>query len=259
MTRRTTAALVVAGALGAAAATTIGLLLVRVRTAERRAWSWRPVAGDGGPPAGSAVVVFGGRTRPDGPTGEVRARLDHAHDLRRSGAGEVIVVSGGDDEMVVMSDYLVGRGVPPSVIVHGRPGRNTRETVTTMRRLADRDGLGPLLAVTSGYHARRVEDEARRVGIDTEVAAPRTSPESLIPRVHRVRVATEAVAIAWYALPDSWTRRVPGPVRRLRYVVPRILARPRPEDVIHLQGHGEVGAEQGAGAPSAPATAGPAE
>ena len=228
-----------AGLRGAGAVTAglvaagVGWLTVRVRRAETRALA-SPVASR--PPGArdrAALVVFGGRVRPDGPCAELRARLDHARRLWLAGAAPLVAVSGGLDgdldEVAAMADYLVRAGLPPDAVRPARPGGTTRETMRTLRRQADRDGLGPFVAVSSAYHARRILDEARRLGLDVVVSAPTDAPENRLRHVRRVRLGTEVVATVWYALPDRWTRRTPAGVRRLRHTVPLALARLRPE------------------------------
>ena len=61
---------------------------------------------------------------------------------------------------------------PAAAIIQGRPGGNTRETISAMARLEVDELLGPWIAVSTPFHARRIRDEARRAGIDVVVSGP---------------------------------------------------------------------------------------
>ncbi len=172
-----------------------------------------------------AIVVFGAQTLPTGPSDELIARLDHARALFERGLASTIVVSGGTsvnseghtlDETADMTVWLVDHGVPAEAIAIGRPGDNTRQTVATMGRLTREQGLQPWLAVSSPFHARRILDEAKRVGIDVVVSGPGDSPETLTPRVRRFQLSMEVLATAYYATPPTLTARTRTPLQSLR-------------------------------------------
>ena len=174
-------------------------------------------------PFGDAIVVFGAAVSDGRPAPELRSRLDHAAGLWHAGRAPEVIVSGGEDEMPVMRDYLVARGIPVAAITDGRPGFNTRATVATMARL-DR---GRYVAVSSAYHSFRIESECRRQGVAVECSAPPPTRALRRPRVHTVRFVTELIGSVWYALPAWITRRVrPG---QLRHTLPGLLAGDRGE------------------------------
>lgn len=204
----------------------LGVLIVRVLRAEGAAL--RPPAfvrrrGDR-----PAIAVFGAETRASGPSGELVARLAHARTLLEAGLGEVIVVSGGTtgalDEVADMVTWLVEQQVPREVILTGRPGANTRQTAGTLARLSRDRGFGPWVAVSTPFHARRIRDEARRVGIELVVSGPSDSPEMRDLPLRRARVVTEAVATAFYLLPESLTSRVRTSAGSWRHSLPLRLA-----------------------------------
>lgn len=88
-------------------------------------------------------------------------------------------------------------------------------------------GLGRYVAVSSAYHARRIESECARQGVMVIVAAPATTPDTALPRTYAVRFLTDAVGTVWYAVPPRMTDRVN--VRWLRHEVPQFLTgQPRP-------------------------------
>lgn len=225
----------VLGALLVSTAVAVGtgaVLAGRVVRAERRAI--RPPEPDTRPGARTAIVVFGAQTLPTGPSDELIARLEHARALFDEGLASTIVVSGGSavdeegrelDETAAMTAWLIDRGVPADAILIGRPGDNTRQTVATMARMTREAGLSPWLAVSSPFHARRILDEAARVGIDVEVSGPGDSPETLTPRVRRFQLLMEVLATAYYALPPTLTARTRTPLHAVRRRIGQFLIR----------------------------------
>ena len=223
--------ILVAGAAASAAAAA-AVLVGRVVLAERDAI--RPVVLTPVPGQRYAMVVFGAETLPTGPSRELAARLTHAVSLWRVGVVDVVVVSGGIsgelDEVADMAAYLLAAGLPAEAVREGRPGGNTRQTIATMARLSTEESLGPWIAVSTPYHARRIRDEARRAGIDVVVSGPADSPETLNRAVHRSRVLTEAVASLYYVLPPSLTARLRTTTGTLRHSLPLLVAG-RAEDI----------------------------
>lgn len=174
------------------------------------------------PPTGGAIVVFGASVDETGPSRELRSRLDHALMLWQRGVAPVIVVSGGVDrgidEAESMAAYLVQRTVPADCVVDGRPGGNTRASVSTMAAL----GLQPYIAVSSAYHAYRILSECRRQAVAAVASAPAVTPETSRWRGHTVRFLTDMVGSGWYAVPPALSTRID--VGRLRHQVPQVLA-----------------------------------
>lgn len=231
MNRFATRLLRTALAATAACVGTGAFLVGRVLLAERQ--SMRPPvlptrAGDR-----AAIIVFGAETLPTGPSRELAARLRHALGLFDQGLASVIVVSGGTvvddqgrtlDETADMAAWLIDHGVPADAVIPGLPGGNTRQTVATMARMTRDAGLHPWLAVSTPYHAQRILDEARRVGVDVVVSGPADSPEMLAQRVHRSRVLTEALAAVYYVLPSTVTAQVRTSAGTWRHRIPLLLA-----------------------------------
>jgi uncharacterized SAM-binding protein YcdF (DUF218 family) len=198
--------------LATAPVAVISAAMLRVHMVGQRAQGRTDVTGE-------TLVVFGSRAFCDEPGPILRARLDHAVALFRSGrvgrlamAGGVPVIeegpSGGHDEVPVMVAYARGAGVPADRILEVRPGQNTRDQVASTRRVIVDAGLGPVVAVSSAYHLARIQDEARRWGFGIEVTAPPTSRDVATPRMYLSHVFTDALAGLWYALPPSLARRV---------------------------------------------------
>ena len=214
------------GVVAAGAAASATLLVARVLLAERDAT--RPVILTPTPGHLPALVVFGAETLPSGPSRELASRLSHTVRLWHAGVADVVVVSGGIsgdlDEVADMAAFLLDAGLPEKVVREGRPGGNTRQTIATMARMGVEGGLGPWIAVSTPYHARRIRDEARRAGIDVVVSGPADSPETINRAVHRSRVITEAVASVYYLLPTSLTARLRTTTGTLRHSLPLLLA-----------------------------------
>lgn len=183
---------------GLAAAVTV--VSVRVWTASHRLSPTSPNDGQ------RVALVFGCQAFPTGPGQELTARLEHALELRHQQQVGVIAVSGGEacgvDEVAIMRDYLLQRGVPAEEIIELRPGDNTRQTLFAAAQspLATREFLG----VSSRYHAHRIEAEAKRLSLHLQARYPADSPELHNPDVLWVRYLTEVVGSIGYSLPRSW-------------------------------------------------------
>lgn len=244
-------AAVVAAAVGAAGlvvtASAVLVLTIRVLGAERRAVVPADVgraqrrtherastartgesAADGPDRRRLPVVVFGSRAFPGRPGLELQARLDHAFELWETGTGGPVVVTGGTDgavdEVAEMRRYLLRRGMPAEEVVEARPGQNTRASIDAVTRMRSRLGPSPWVAVSTPFHAYRIAVEFRRHGIAVIVSGPQQSPEMRDARTHGVRVATEVVASAAYALPRGWLARIDTAPGSWRHTLPRVLA-----------------------------------
>ena len=161
------------------------------------------------------ILVLGAHVSEHGPSGELRARLDHALKLWRSGLAPVIGVSGGVadgiDEVEAMREYLTEREAPEAVIVAIRPGDSTRGAVRT-------------LAVSSPYHAYRLEREAKRQAVQLVVNCPPSTPDTRETAMRRAKLMTETVAVFWYSVPIAVSSRVPTGPGSPRHVLPFLLA-----------------------------------
>ncbi len=219
--------------IAAAVGVGVGAMLVgRVLRAERQAMG--PLILMPQPGERAAIVVFGATTLPTGPCRELVARLEHARSLAEQGRASTIVVSGGTvvddegrilDESADMAAWLIDQGVPAESVMLGLPGANTRQTIATMARITRETGMHPWIAVSSPFHARRIRDEARRVGVDVVVSGPGDGPETLDREVYRLRVIAEVLGTVYYALPPKVASLVPISVRGWRHTIPHRLVR----------------------------------
>ena len=205
-----------AGSLSAA-----GLLtLRRVMRAEQR--STLPLEIGAAP--FDLILVLGAHVSGHGPSGELRARLDHALKLWRSGLAPVIGVSGGVadgiDEVEAMREYLTEREAPEAVIVAIRPGDSTRVTLSAVKAR----GAIRTVAVSSPYHAYRLEREAKRQAVQLVVNCPPSTPDTRETAMRRAKLLTETVAVFWYSIPTAVSSRVPTGPGSPRHVLPFLLA-----------------------------------
>ena len=146
-----------------------------------------------------AALVLGARVLPQRPCLELKARLDHAHQLWQQQRVPVVMVSGGGtgwrDEIRVMTRYLLDCGLPGRCILPCAPGDNTLQSLTSLARLQHRYGMRRFLVVSSGYHAARLYWIARHLQLNITVSAPASTPESR----HKLVLAQQQLR-EWMAL-----------------------------------------------------------
>lgn len=168
-----------------------------------------------------AIVVFGGKCYERGPGIEVCERLNHAAALYGKGVAPLVVLSGGMDagvdEVEVMRDYIVTRGVPLDATSAARPGDNSRLTIGCL------DPHLTYVAVSSAYHAHRIATEARRQGKRVIVDCAPDSIDLRNRRVLRVQRISEVAGCILYATPDSIAMPLRRGIGRLRHSVPGAL------------------------------------
>ena len=115
------------------------------------------------------MMVLGALVHDDGrPSSVLEDRLRHAHELYVSGKAPKIIVSGDHgteeyDEVNVMRNWLLARGVPAEDIFMDHAGFNTYDS---MYRARDVFGVKRLLISTQQFHMARSLYIARRLGMD---------------------------------------------------------------------------------------------
>ena len=124
-----------------------------------------------------AIVVMGAAQYQGKPSPVLRARLDHALALFRSGLAPRLVLTGGIGEGDTVSEaavsraYVMSRGVPDSAIFLEHDGRTSSQSLRAAIDLLHARGLGTAVVVSDPFHMLRLEILGRRFGID-----PYTSP-----------------------------------------------------------------------------------
>jgi uncharacterized SAM-binding protein YcdF (DUF218 family) len=172
-------------------------------------WSWRAAQG----PA-DAIVVLGAAHYGGRPSPVLRARLDHALALWKSGRAERMLLTGGRRDGDLISEaaagrrYLVRRGVPPKAILLESDGRTSLESIEGTARLLQtwRDSLPPserarlskrpsVLLVSDPFHMLRLDVLARLHGLRPLPSPTRTSPISANRTVAIEYMLRESIAL----------------------------------------------------------------
>jgi vancomycin permeability regulator SanA len=114
------------------------------------------------------ILVLGAGVRPGGkPSLMLQDRLDKALELYNAGVSDKIIVSGDHrendyNEVQVMKNYLMDKGVPSSAIFMDHAGLSTYDS---MYRADYIFGVNSLVIVTQEYHMYRAIADAEAMGM----------------------------------------------------------------------------------------------
>jgi len=131
-----------------------------------------------------AIVVLGAAQYAGKPSPVLRARLDHAVGLYRRGMAPRVVLTGGvgvgdtTSEAAVSRKYVIGEGVPDSVILLEATGRTTRESLRSAAAMLRSRNRRSVILVSDPFHMLRLDILARRFGLIPYTSPTRTSPIS---------------------------------------------------------------------------------
>lgn len=120
-------------------------------------------------PEADAVLVLGARVYANGqPSATLRDRLDVGYELYAAGKVKKILVSGDHgqttyDEVNVMKDYLLAKGVPRSDIFLDHAGFDTYDS---LYRARDIFCVESLLISTQSFHMPRALYIGKRLGLE---------------------------------------------------------------------------------------------
>jgi len=120
-------------------------------------------------PNADAIMVLGAFVYENGYPSEVLAdRLDKALELYNTGKAPKIILSGDHgtkeyDEVNVMKDYLMEKGIPRDDLFMDHAGFNTYDS---MYRAKEIFGVKTLIVTTQKFHINRSVYIARKLGID---------------------------------------------------------------------------------------------
>ncbi len=131
-----------------------------------------------------AIIVLGAAQYGGRPSPVLRARLDHALGLWKTGRAPRVVLTGGRRPGDLISEaaagrrYLVRRGVPNEAMLLESEGRTTLASLRAAARLLreHEDGAPRVLLVSDPFHMLRLELLARIEGLDPLPSPTRTSP-----------------------------------------------------------------------------------
>lgn len=169
----------------------LGVTFVQVWQASRR---------DGAREA-DAIVVFGAAQYNGRPSAVLRARLDHAAGLYGRKLAPVVVVTGGrragdsQSEAGASAAYLQQEGVPEAAILWEPYGRSSWQQLASVARILRERRMARVVLVTDPFHAERVHEMAKELGLDATVSPTRTSPISGTTEVKHLLRETAAVAV----------------------------------------------------------------
>lgn len=146
-----------------------------------------------------AILVLGAGVREDGtPSNMLEDRLLTALSLYQKGICDTVIVSGDHgrpnyDEVNVMKEYLVGKGIPSDRIFMDHAGFSTYDSIYRARCIF---GVEEMIIVTQEYHAYRSLMIASALEIEAEaVPAPILSSDNR-------RYPKQS----WYSLRESLAR-----------------------------------------------------
>ncbi|MFB8893635.1 YdcF family protein [Microbacterium plantarum] len=167
-------------------------------------------------PAPAAIVTLGSGLRRDGSVPPLLAqRVALGVETLQRSPGAMLVVSGGQgadeprSEAAAMAEYAGELGAPANRLLVENASRTTEENLTLTRAiLAERGITGPVLAVTSDYHAFRAATLLRTLGMPGHAIGARTAryyrPSALLREylaLLRDHLVLNAVALGILMLP----------------------------------------------------------
>lgn len=142
---------------------------------------WLEARHDGAHPA-QAIIVLGAAQYDGRPSPVLQARLDHTLDLWHRHLAATIFVTGGKQpgdrftEAAASANYLIARGVPDGSILREVSGRDSWQSLAVAALYLKRDGKTDVILVSDPFHALRVGNMARELGLHATVSPTRTSP-----------------------------------------------------------------------------------
>lgn len=153
------------------------------------------------------ILVLGAAVRPDGtPSAILRNRLDVAAALYESGASDKLLLSGDNgqmeyNEVKVMKNYLMNRGIPEDVICLDHAGFSTYESIYRAKAIFCVDSA---IVVTQKYHLYRALYGCKRMGIDAvgRVAADMGGDAGDVKRESRELLARVKDFFMWIVKPN---------------------------------------------------------
>lgn len=148
-----------------------------------------------------AILVLGAAQYNGRPSPVLRARLDHALELYRSGLAPLLVFTGGIgvgdtlSEAIVARRYALERGIPDGAILTERHGVTSGESVEAAAALLRDRGLGRVLLVSDPFHMLRLQILARRAGLQAYRAPVPDSPLARSPATRWRYILRESLLV----------------------------------------------------------------
>lgn len=118
------------------------------------------------------AVVCGYPAAEDGkPSPEMKKRVEAAVEIWKKGKADVLIMSGGAAanrhvEAEVMAEYAKKLGVPEEKILLEKNSVSTYHNMMYVKQLMDEKKIKNCVVVTSGWHLRKANHYAQKMGMD---------------------------------------------------------------------------------------------
>ena len=171
----------------------------------------------------SSVLIFGATAWEEGPSPELEARLKTALEIAKVTGPSNYYLYGGIDEVneaEAMREYLHNAGISDERILADCLGDNTRSSIDRFTETHMNIPAQQIIAISSGYHAWRIQTEGRKHKLNFLVISPEHSPEVDNSKVHFVRLLSEVMAILWYSIPRKITENINTGSTTFRHQIP---------------------------------------
>lgn len=157
-------------------------------------------------PAPRVAVIMGAQVLKGGrPSRTLEARVRHAARLYAGGELDLLIPTGGlgdhqPKEADLMTDILLGEGVPGEAVLPEDAALNTWESAWRVARIARSNGIERVRVVTDPLHCIRTTRTFEWAGLRALAEPVYSSPMWRKPWSRRGQMAREAVALVWYAI-----------------------------------------------------------
>ena len=161
---------------------------------------WSATHRDDAQPA-DAIVVLGAAQYDGRPSPVLRARLDHVADLYRQDIAPLVVVTGGGregdrfTEAEASAAYLSDQGVPGGVVERETTGATSYESLAATARFLREREIRDVVLVSDPFHAYRIRQISREVGMHAVVSPTPTSAVSGPARWRHLLKETAGVSL----------------------------------------------------------------
>ena len=125
-----------------------------------------------------AIVVLGAAQYNGTPSPVFKARLAHAEFLYNNDFSHTVIVTGGKEpgdrytEAEAARNYLIEHGIPAEHILGRNVGRNTLESLRSVREVARKHDIHSVLLVSDPLHGKRIKAIAGDLGFDPVYVSP---------------------------------------------------------------------------------------
>lgn len=162
--------------------------------------------------ATDAIVVLGAAQYNGKPSPVLAARLDHAKVLYNQAVAPRIVTVGGKQpadrftEAGAGLSYLTRHGVPAADVSPVAAGRDTKQSLVAVAKMAKREGWRSVTLVSDPAHMARVEAIADHLGFDTHLSPTRKGDGTALTGEY---VTRETAGLLAFALVQQWDTPAP--------------------------------------------------